>query len=106
MTSAEFKTTGNSEEKQAPTKKMCFEWSSNSEFQVEKSGLLLERQAEDHWRHDSQLSWKHHTSWEYQTSMTKFDGKIYTQEGPLRHLPVQVSKAQQGESKNVLYAAV
>jgi hypothetical protein len=32
--------------------------------------------------------------------MTKF-----AHEEPPRHLPVQVSKAQQGESKNVMYAA-
>jgi hypothetical protein len=32
--------------------------------------------------------------------MTKFAHK-----GPLRHRPVEVNTAQQGESKNVLYAA-
>jgi hypothetical protein len=29
----------------------------------------------------------------------------FAYKGPLRHLPVQMNTAQQGESKNVLYAA-
>jgi hypothetical protein len=36
--------------------------------------------------------------------MLNFD-KLCPQKGPQRHLPVQVSTAQQNESKNVLNAA-
>jgi hypothetical protein len=35
--------------------------------------------------------------------MTKFDDKMFSEE--LRHLTVQVSTVQQGESKNGFYAA-
>ena len=35
--------------------------------------------------------------------MTESDDKIWPQEQPSCHLPVQVSTAQQGESKNILY---
>jgi hypothetical protein len=34
--------------KQAPTGKICFQQSSNSEFQIENSGLFLELQPENH----------------------------------------------------------
>ena len=94
MTSAVFKTTGNSElgnlrlqwvqdnwelEEKKQTGKIRFERSSNSEFQVGNSGLFLELQPEDPWHHDStlsQLSWKHHKSREWQTLTTKFDDKM------------------------------
>jgi hypothetical protein len=39
---------------------------------------------------------------ECQTLMTQFDDNILPQEGPPCHLPVQVSTAQQDESKNIL----
>jgi hypothetical protein len=37
--------------------------------------------------------------------MAMFDDKICPHEGPPHQIPVQVSTAQQVESKNVLYAA-
>jgi hypothetical protein len=37
--------------------------------------------------------------------MTKFDEKIFPQEGPSGHILVQVSPEQKVESKNELYAA-
>ena len=94
------------------TEKIRFELSSNSEFQVGNSDLFLELQPEDHWSQDSTLflsefpkcleSTKNPEKdrlW-WQSLTTKF-----ADEGPLHHFPVQVSTAQQGESKNVLYAA-
>ena len=88
-----------------PTEKIHFEFRILSR----ELSLFLELRPEDHWRHDStlfcsqsfQLAWKHYKSrkprlW-WQSLMIKF-----ALEGPPRHLPVQVSIAQQGESKKCL----
>jgi hypothetical protein len=95
--------------KLAPTGKIRFEWSPYSEFQVGHSGLFLELRPEDHWHHDSTLFFFRLPSclestinpenarlW-WEIWMTKF-----AHEGPPRHLAVQVSTAQQGESKKCI----
>ena len=56
-----------------------------------KFGLFLELRPEDQWHHHDSSIWKQQKSRECQTLMTTF-----SHEGPLRHLPVQVSTAQQG----------
>jgi hypothetical protein len=54
----------------------------------------------------SQLSWKHHKSRESQTLMTMFHDKICPQEGPPSHLPVQVSTAERWVQKCIVCCCI